>query len=52
MNEDKLKESCRSIGNSLMIAGIISAFFSTVSVALSFAVMLIGIILIGYGVKE
>jgi hypothetical protein len=52
MNKEKLKESCRSIGNNLMVAGVVSAFFSKVPITASLIIIVIGFILIGYGVKK
>ena len=52
MDKEKLKSSYCSIGNNLVVAGVVSAFFSEVPLVASFIVMLIGTILIGYGVEK
>ncbi len=47
-----IKESCRSIGNNLVVVGIVATFFSQVPFIVVFVVAIIGTLFISYGVKE
>ena len=51
MRKEKLKDSCQNIGNNLVVAGVIAAFFSQVPIVMAFAVMVVGTLFINYGVK-
>ncbi len=51
MRKEKLKNSCRSISNNLVVAGIIATFFSQVPFITAFIVMIIGTLFVNYGVK-
>ena len=50
MNEDKLKDSFRNIGNNLVVAGIVATFFSAVPLFASLTVITVSAVFIDIGI--